>query len=146
MKTIFDKTTRDQLVARIALLTDDNKAQWGKMNVYQMVKHCRLFEEMILGKTTYKRAFIGRLFGKLALRNVMSEGPLAHNTPSLPELIIKDNGQIAVEKERWVALIEEHGHSSGVTIIHPFFGRMTREQVGIMAYKHTDHHLRQFNV
>ena len=145
MKTIFEKTTRDQLVARIAMLTDDNISLWGKMNVYQMVKHCRMFEEMILGKTRYKRVFISRIFGKLALKNVMKEGPLRRNTPSLPELIIKDNGLVAVEKERWAALIEEHAHPSGVAIVHPFFGRLTREQVGIMAYKHADHHLRQFN-
>jgi len=29
--------------------------------------------------------------------------------------------------------------------MHPFFGKMTKEQVGYLAYKHTDHHLWQFN-
>lgn len=29
--------------------------------------------------------------------------------------------------------------------MHPFFGKITREQIGYLAYKHDDHHLRQFN-
>ncbi len=28
---------------------------------------------------------------------------------------------------------------------HPFFGRLTRHAWGVLGYKHTDHHLRQFN-
>ena len=146
MKTIYDEATREELIARITMLTDDSPAQWGQMNVYQMVRHCRLWEEMMLGRTHYKRVFIGRIFGKLALRSILKEGPLRRNTPTIPALIIRENGSIVLERDRWIALIGEYGRSSGVTIDHPFFGKMTREQVGIMVYKHTDHHLRQFNV
>lgn len=28
---------------------------------------------------------------------------------------------------------------------HPFFGRLTRHAWGVLGYKHTDHHLRQFS-
>jgi len=28
---------------------------------------------------------------------------------------------------------------------YPFFGELSPEQAGQMAYKHIDHHLRQFN-
>jgi hypothetical protein len=38
-----------------------------------------------------------------------------------------------------------HAHFSDPGLVHPFFGRMTPEQIGYMLYKHTDHHLRQFN-
>jgi len=31
------------------------------------------------------------------------------------------------------------------SFVHPFFGKMTKEQIGYHAYKHIDHHLRQFN-
>jgi hypothetical protein len=146
MKTIFDPATRNELIARISSLNENSTAQWGKMNVYQMVKHCAAFEEMALGKKKYKRKFIGYLFGKMALRNVMKdEKPLARNTPTLPELIIKENGNISDQKANWIALIEEYAHFSNHNFVHPFFGKMTKEQIGYMAYKHTDHHLRQFN-
>ena len=65
MKTLFDKTTRDELINRINTINENSTAQWGKMNVYQMLKHCTLWQEMILGKKKYKQPFIGRLFGKM---------------------------------------------------------------------------------
>jgi hypothetical protein len=146
MTSIFDKTTRSELIDRINSLDENNPAQWGKMSVFQMVKHCRLFEEMILGKTQYKRGFIGLLFGKMALKqNLKDEMPLRRNTPTLPEFIIKEDGNLAAEKTKWLALMDEYEHFSNHDFVHPFFGKMTKEQVGYLAYKHTDHHLRQFN-
>ena len=46
MKTIFDKTTRDELINRINSLNENSNPQWGKMNVSQMVKHCTQWDEM----------------------------------------------------------------------------------------------------
>ena len=60
MKTIFDKPTRDELINRINALNENSKAQWGKMSVSQMLKHCVQWEEMILGKRVYKQSFIGK--------------------------------------------------------------------------------------
>lgn len=145
MKSIFDQETRDELIGRVNSLNADSHAQWGKMNVYQMVKHCSLWEDMMQGKQKYKQAFIGRLFGKMALRKVMKdESPLARNTPTLPELRITGNGDMLPERKEWIAKIQDYAHFSNPDFIHPFFGAMTEEQIGYMAYKHTDHHLRQF--
>lgn len=146
MKTVFDQATRDQLISRINMLSEVSTAQWGRMNIYQMVKHCRLWEEMILRGKKYKQAFIGRLFGRMALKSVLKdESPLRRNTPTLPELRITGNGAVSCEKSKWIALIGEYAHFSNTDFVHPFFGRMTKEQIGYLAYKHTDHHLRQFN-
>jgi Protein of unknown function (DUF1569) len=149
MKTIFDKTTRDELITRIHALNENSTAQWGKMNIYQMVKHCRLWEEWTSGKNKpeYKQAFIGRLFGKIALRSVLKdEAPLRRNTPTSSDVLVKEkNGDIAAEKLKWISLIEEYAYFSNPGFVHDFFGKMTKEQIGHLAYKHTDHHLRQFN-
>ena len=146
MKSVFDKSTRDELIYRIGNLNENSRAQWGKMNVYQMVKHCTLWEEMISGKRKYKQVFIGRLFGKIALKSVLKdESPLRRNSPSIPDLIIKENGNVLYETAKWVTLLEENDRFSNHDFVHPFFGKMTKEQIGYMAYKHTDHHLRQFN-
>ena len=146
MKSIFDKTTRDELISRIYMLNENSRAQWGKMNINQMVKHCRLWEEMILGKKKYKRAFIGRLFGKMALKNaIKDEKPMMRNALTVPELRISENANFSSERMRWISLIEEHEYISNPDFVHPFFGKMTMEQIGYHAYKHTDHHLRQFN-
>jgi hypothetical protein len=147
MKTVFDKTTRDELIARINTLNENSKAQWGKMNIYQMMKHCTLWEDMMTGSTKYKRAFIGRLFGIIALKSILKdEGPLRRNTPTIAAFKVKENnGDILFEKKKWVALIEAYAHFSNPDSVHPFFGKMTKEQIGYLVYKHTDHHLRQFN-
>ncbi|NOW96792.1 DUF1569 domain-containing protein [Mucilaginibacter sp. SG564] len=145
MKSIFDQQTRDELIGRVNSLNRDSKAQWGKMNVYQMVRHCNLWEDMMQGRQKYKRAFIGRIFGRVALRRVMKdESPLARNTPTLPELRITGNGDMVSERTEWLAKIRDYANFSNPGFIHPFFGSMTREQIGPFVYKHIDHHLRQF--
>jgi hypothetical protein len=147
MRTIFDKITRDGLIDRINLITTETKAEWGKMTVYQMVRHCTLYEEMMLGKTRFKRTFLGYLFGRMALRSLTkNESLLRKNTPTIPALVESSHtGDIAAEKKKWIALIEEYGGDPHGNIIHPFFGRIEKEQIGYLVYKHADHHLRQFN-
>ena len=146
MKSTLDKSNRDKLIARINLLSENSATEWGKMNAIQMVKHCILWEEMVLNNKVYKRIFIGRIFGKMSLKNILKdEKPLKKNTPSIPEFIIKEKtGDITSEKTKWISLIEHYGHFANDNFIHPFFGKMTKEQIGFMAYKHIDHHLRQF--
>ena len=147
MKSIFNSITRDEIVQRINSLNESNTAQWGKMNVYQMVRHCVLCEEMYLGKTKYKRAFIGRLFGKMGLKNLLKDDmPLKHNSPTSAAFkITQVSGNVNAEKENWIALIKEYEHYSNEPFIHWFFGKMTQEEIGYFVYKHSDHHLRQFN-
>src|SRR5688500_14422060 len=88
MKTLFDKSTRDELITRINKLNQGCKAQWGKMNVYQMLKHCTLWDEMILHNKKYKRQLIGLLLGRILLRNEMKdETPMRRNNPTIPELV-----------------------------------------------------------
>jgi hypothetical protein len=110
-----------------------------------MLKHCTLWEEMMQGKTKYKRAFIGRIFGKMALKNVLKDdSPLRKSTPTIPEFIITDNGNVEAQKAEWVSRIEQYTHFSNPDFVHPFFGKMTESQIGLLVYKHIDHHLRQF--
>jgi len=48
----------------------------GQMNIYQMLKHCTLYEEMLLGKKKFKQIFLGRLFGKIAMKELIgNESP-----------------------------------------------------------------------
>jgi hypothetical protein len=146
MKTIFDKTTSDELIARINKLDENSKPQWGSMTVYQMLKHNTLWEDLISGKTKFKRNFPGRLFGKPVLKALLKDdSPLRRNTPTIPQLKIRDDGNVSLEKEKWISMIRDHAAFSDKGIVHPFFGKMTKEEIGYLAYKHSDHHLRQFN-
>ena len=148
MKSIFDKPLPDEIINRINLVNENSPRQWGKMSVYQMLKHCTLWEEWVLGKNQpkYRMSFIGFLFGKMVLKKVTkNDNPLDRNSPTTAEFkIFESNGDITSEKEKWISLINEYEHFSNPAFIHDFFGKMTVEQIGILAFKHTDHHLRQF--
>jgi hypothetical protein len=145
MKSVFDKTTREELISRINQLNEDSKAQWGKMNVYQMVKHCSLWEEMLLGKKQYRQSLLGRLFGKVALRNLLKDEPMKPNLPTVPSFKMSGNGDVADAKAEWIRLINQHQQQECKGMVHPFFGQLTADQAGRIAYKHIDHHLRQFS-
>jgi len=146
MKTILDTQTAREVVARINQLNKDSKPLWGKMSIYQMLRHCAMWEEMLLERRIYKQAFIGKIFGRIALKNMLSDKPVKQNMPTVPSFRITDEGNVEAEKQRWVALIGEHGHRINTGFMHPFFGRLTADEAGRLAYKHVDHHLRQFGV
>jgi hypothetical protein len=145
MKTLFDKKTREEVIVRINTLDENSNAQWGKMTVYQMLKHCIKWEEMLLGKMQYRQSFLGRLVGKMALKDMLKDEPVKPNLPTVPSFKITGEGDVATAKAEWISLIREHDLQGATGFIHPFFGQLTVEQAGTMAYKHIDHHLRQFN-
>jgi hypothetical protein len=147
MKTIFDTATRNELIGRIKTLDEHSTAQWGNMNVYQMLKHCVIAEEMYLGKTPYKRMFLGRILGKWALNKMLKDdSPMERNAPTSSHFKVTETaGDVLAERAKWIDLLEEYEHYHAPELQHWFFGKMTKEQVGQLVFKHTDHHLRQFN-
>lgn len=150
MKDIFDPTTIANLKSRIANIETSNRANWGKMNPGQMLRHCIENEKLMLREKAYKRLFIGRLFGKMALHtSIKDDAPMKKNNPTHPALRIKTSGNVAHDKAQWMTLLEKYPTMQPADyegFVHPFFGSMNRAQVGRLAYKHIDHHLRQFGV
>ncbi|MFB6456714.1 DUF1569 domain-containing protein [Chitinophaga sp. Hz27] len=148
MKTTRDAATRTALFHRIQMLDANAVAKWGKMDVKQMLHHCILWEEMALGRIKTKRSFMGRIFGRFVLRNILKDDTrLTRNTPTSPEIKIDvvPSTDFSSQKQHWIAVIEENAVNTDTGFTHPFFGKLTRDQVCQMSYKHTDHHLRQFN-
>jgi hypothetical protein len=145
MKTVLDQQTRDELIARIQNLTPHSTPQWGKMTVGQMLKHCIQWDEMAFGQTLYPRSFIGRIFGKIALKSIMRDEPMKPGLPTVPQFIINEKDiDTEQEKKKFQASIAQYSTYKSPYFNHPFFGKVTHEQTGQMAYKHIDHHLRQF--
>lgn len=148
MKNIFDASTRTILKERIATLNAESNANWGKMNVSQMLRHCMENERILLREKSFKRLFMGKLFGKIALRSALKDdSPLGKNSPTHPDLKFTGQGDVEEEKRAWLRLVDAYEIKNTADyedFIHPFFGKMNREEVGKFAYKHIDHHLRQF--
>jgi hypothetical protein len=148
MKTVLEQATREELISRIHKLQPGQPALWGKMNVFQMVRHGILCDDFLLGKIKVKRVFIGRIIGRALLKKVLKDDkPFRRNTPTAPVLITLDyTGDFEADKQAWIEQVREYTNYANHSFVHPFFGPMTKEQVGLFAYKHADHHLRQFGV
>jgi len=150
MKTVFDKTVRNELLNRVQQLHGNSKAQWGKMDVVQMARHCNKWNSWVLGKGNYrnhvyKQDLLGKIFGQMALRsNTKNEKPMGKNMPAGAFVIKQTGGNLETEKAQWAQLVGEYAHYANDRFVHDFFGKMSKEQIGIFAYKHLDHHLRQF--
>jgi len=139
---------QNELIDRIKTLDENNTAQWGQMNLYQMTKHCSKWDEWVLGKHApkYTQTFLGRVFGKKVLKGmVKDDAPIKKNMPAGKAHTIKEKeGNIDAQKKIWMNLIADYNQYSNPDFVHDFFGKMTQEEIGILAYKHSDHHLRQF--
>ena len=149
-ETIFNSSDRSQLITRIGNLTELHTPGWGKMNIHQMLKHNIYWNQWILGKGSpvYKQVFMGKLFGKIALNKMIKDkAPFDRNIPTSAQFKFPvTDGDVLAGKTDWILLLSVYDHFHNPNFVHDFFGKMTQDQIGILVYKHTDHHLRQFNV
>lgn len=146
MKSIFDPAISEELIQRINAVTPHHSAQWGKMNVSQMLNHCMLCDKMFLGEIKINRVFMGRLFGKMVKNSILKgDKQFGKNAPTSPVLSTAASTEdMEQQKKAWIDKIRQYQQFNNLNFVHPFFGPMTKEEVGIFAYKHADHHLRQF--
>jgi hypothetical protein len=149
MENLFVTDTAGQIISRINLLQPQNTALWGKMNVSQMLAHCQAPLEVALGEKKLKWSLLGKLFGKLAKRNILKEEDLPRNMPTVKSFIVKGERDFEKEKARLIHLVERFVNGGPAGIIqepHPYFGKMTPEEWGNLNWKHLDHHMKQFGV
>jgi hypothetical protein len=119
------------------------------MNASQMLAHCSGFMEMAAGQTFPPRSWMGYIFGRLAKRSVLSDAPIRRNMPTDRSLLVNDERDFASERQRlelYMVRFTAGGSEQCTKHPHSFFGPMTPEEWAIMAYKHLDHHFRQFGV
>lgn len=147
MKTLFDKAAHTEVLERLNKLSPSSHAQWGKMDVSQMLAHCKGPFVIPLSEKKFPREFMGILLGWMIKSKLHDESPWKQNLPTSPRFVIKDERNFDKEKTELRELINKF-HSAGPNGIskhpHPFFGKFTEEQWGRAMYKHMDHHLRQF--
>jgi hypothetical protein len=149
MKTLYDAAVVDEQKARLARFGPESERLWGKMSAGQMLAHCSIAMESAVGDCRPPRMLIGRLLGGLVKSGFTSEKPLNKNGPTAKNLIVADVRDLAVERERFLQLMDRFaaaGPDGCTDHPHVFFGKLTAEEWGKGMYKHLDHHLRQFGV
>ena len=151
MSSLFEESSLNSIKNRIANLTADSKAKWGKMNVGQMLCHVNDGFKMATGKLSVedKSNFINRTLFKFLVLNVIRiprDVPTAKELDQMrdgtpPEEFEKDKAAVLASIDEMVALPADFAWAP-----HLRFGPMTRNEWGKMGFKHLDHHLRQFGV
>lgn len=149
MKNLFDNHTAEEILSRINQLQPSSRQLWGKMNVSQMLAHCQAPLKVALGDKKIKQSLIGILFGGFARKQMLKPGDFRKNLPTDPSFVVKDERNFEETKDQLAALIKQFLSTDPKLIAsrrHPFFGKMTEEEWGILQWKHLDHHLKQFGV
>lgn len=149
MENLFDKDAYNEIIQRLDTLTPQSQRQWGKMEVAQMLAHCKEAFKVPLSDKKMPRMFIGLLIGWMIKPKLYNEDPWKRNLPTAPNFIIKDTRDFEKEKQELITIINQF-HKGGPANVgrfpHPMFGTFTSEQWGKSMYKHLDHHLNQFGV
>ncbi len=147
MKTCFDPAAQQELLQRLENLTPDAKPIWGRMNSAQMLTHCTRGMKVPLGELSLKRTWL-RFIGRMVKKSLLGERPFSRNSPTAPEFVVSDDRSFDVEKAEFLSAFRKlaAGEQAIKVFEHSFFGPMTTHDWGLLMYKHTDHHFKQFGV
>ncbi|MBI3137042.1 MAG: DUF1569 domain-containing protein [Sphingobacteriales bacterium] len=145
VKNLFDPAVKQEIINRIHTLTPQSPRQWGKMNVAQMLAHLQQPIEVALGRRTIKGTFFFNLVMPLFKKTLWDEKPWKKGLPTDATYIMTgESKDFNTEKAKLLELVSQFNETGITTEKHPVFGRMTIEQWSKSAWKHIDHHLKQF--
>ena len=147
VKNLFEPTVKQEIIDRINKLSSDTPAQWGKMNVAQMLAHVQLPIAIAYGIHQPKGSFLLRLIGPMFKSKLWDEVPYKHSLPTDPTFIMTGSSRdFSQEKSKLLEMVNRFSEENITGERHPVFGKMTKENWSKATWKHLDHHLRQFGV
>jgi hypothetical protein len=148
LPNIFSKETADQVIARINQLTPETPANWGKMNVAQMLAHCNVTYELVYDNIHPKpNGFMRFILKNMIKKSVVNETPYKRNQQTAPVFLVKEDKVFEAEKKRLVDYINKTQQLGESHFDHKeshSFGVLNKVEWNNMFYKHLDHHLTQF--
>jgi hypothetical protein len=147
-QSLFTPQVAQNLKARLEKLNPESKAQWGKMNVSQMLNHCSAQMEVCLDEKHLKSNFLFRIFGKFIKKNILADKPTRKNSPTAKELLPTEVKDFEQEKKKMAGLIDKmiRNQASFEGKDHPFFGKLSADEYGKITWNHIDYHFGQFGV
>ncbi|HAP70681.1 MAG TPA: hypothetical protein DCR04_13320 [Flavobacteriales bacterium] len=142
MRTLLQPSDYEYVLTRLNALKGSQTRLWGTMTVGQMLQHCRRQVEMALGEIPTKPMFPRPIqwLSKITFGYYI---PWSKNLVTAPEMVAKDDVAFDAEHEQLISIISKFMESDEFHP-HPIFGHLTKEDWGLIIYKHLDHHLRQF--
>jgi hypothetical protein len=147
MKSVWQPEVRAELVARAAQVRGDKAPGWGTMTAPEMMAHLADSLRMALGEIAV--APRAPLLKFPPLRHAIIYWlPFPKGAPTAPELRARTADDLTAEVEAIRGLLETFSTRdvNGRWARHAAFGALTGADWGVLVYRHTDHHLRQFGV
>lgn len=146
-ETLWNASARGELIARVRSLQPEAGARWGKMNAPQMLAHVAGWMSMARGNLVIEPRNLILRFAPVKQLAVYVL-PIPKDLPTAKELIglpilewTAQQASVCLDLESF-----ESFHPDGHWPDHPAFGKLTPRAWGVLGYRHTDHHLRQFGV
>ena len=150
MGTMLNEKDRAGLVSRLQQLDAGMSPRWGKMTCPKMLAHLTDALLMTYGDMDVPGKWSPMRYFPLNYL-IIHVIPFPKGAPTAPQLIARTPGAdeaFEQERDRLTALIHRFGDEAERTSwpVHPIFGSMSREDWAVLAFRHSDHHLRQFGV
>src|SRR4051812_15970511 len=146
-KSLADASARQELVGRLGRLRPDASRRWGKMTAPQMLAH--LADWMLMASGEMRIAPRRRILRFPPVKQLAIYWlPFPKGIPTAPELVARAPMEWSVEHATVCERVESFGdlYRRGQWPEHPVFAVMSPAAWGVLGYRHTDHHLRQFGV
>ena len=147
MKSIWNEFDRRELHNRLSSLKPDAARRWGTMTAPDAVAHLTDAARMALGELPCQSKKLPIRYPPLK-QLIVYWLPFPKGAPTAPELVGRPPGSWTGELTELTSLIERFARHPADRPFpeHPAFGRLSRRAWGVLVYRHTDHHLRQFGV
>ena len=148
MKTLFDPAARDGIRARIDHLAPRQKPLWGRMDAARVIVHLTAQLRAGLGEMECapKKTPLNNWFMRRMIVYVL---PWPKGSPTAPEFLTQPSATWDEDVAALRSAIDRfsaRGEAGGPWSPHPAFGPLTTRMWGVLAWRHLDHHLRQFGV
>ncbi len=146
MKTLNNATDRADLVRRLKTVAPDARGQFGTLTALRMITHLIDAARMAMGEVEGLGTGLPVLSWPPFKQLILYVLPIPKaKAKTAPQLLATSPTEMARDVDRLCELMGRFAKpDTKVGATHPAFGSMTRESWGILAYKHIDHHLRQF--
>jgi hypothetical protein len=149
MPSFFDPSVRAALEVRVRALRPDSPRQWGRMTSGQAICHLADGFRMALGEREV--ADVPMRF-RPVIKFVALRLPLRwpKGIPTFRAIVQGGGGtppaDFEGDRQELLAQMARFASASDADLVprHGMFGPMRRADWGIWAYRHLDHHLRQF--
>ena len=144
-KSLSDPRARQELLDRLDRLTSGATPLWGTMTAPQMLAH--LADWMLMAKGELKVGLKNRPQRYPPLKQLMIYWlPFPRGIPTSPELVGRRPLEWSIERAAVHKHVESFANPRATWPEHPVFGKMTSRAWSVFAYRHMDHHLRQFGI